>query len=94
MTWLFCLLLFPTAKEMHLQSPHKPEVKMISLNIHRFIESSRLEKTIKIIQSNHQTHPHHAHSPMSLGATSLFLNTSRDGDSTISLLNITMERAA
>ena len=52
-----------------------------------FIESLRLEKTTRIIKSNHQpitTIP----STVSLSATSThFLNTSWDGDSTTSLSN-------
>jgi len=51
---------------------------------HRITDPLRLEKTCKIIESNHQPTPP-CQLTTSLSATSTWLNTSRDGDCTTSL---------
>lgn len=53
--------------------------------MHRIIESHRLEKTSKVIQSNHPPTTSMSPLTMSLRTTSkCFLDASRDGDSTTS----------
>ena len=55
---------------------------------HKIIESPRLEKTSKIIQSNHPPITNISHYVMSLSTTSkCFLNTSMDSDSTTSVVS-------
>ncbi|KAK4825008.1 hypothetical protein QYF61_022954 [Mycteria americana] len=69
-----------------IDASSKPLCNPVSQN-HRITESYRLEKTFKIIESNHKpnTAKNH-HYTMSLSTSSKRpLNTSRDGDSTTSL---------
>ena len=59
-------------------------------NVDRVIESSSLEKTFKIIESNHQPDlPTPVTKPCPLVLNSRVLNTSRDGYSTTSLGSLT-----
>ena len=63
-----------------LPTKHSPQLCIL------IIDSCRLEKTSKIIQSDRSPTTNIAHCTMSLSATSTrFLNTSRNGDPTTSL---------